>query len=90
MNPEIGETICKILEKRCDLETHVKLDDGRKIVVWNIAWGKDIGDEYDHITTNISPDPDCGHTVDFFYTSEVVEVIDPENNSLIIDEKKKT
>jgi len=68
MNPEVGETICKILEKRCGLETHIKLDDGRKIIVWNIAWGKDIGDEYDHITTNISPEPDCEHTVDLFYT----------------------
>jgi len=90
MNPVLGETICKILEKRSGLETLVKLDDGRKITVWNIAWGKDIGDEYDHITTNISPEPSCDHTVDFFYTSEVVGVIDPENNNIIIDEMKKT
>ena len=47
------------------------------LTVWNIAWGYDIGDEYAHITTNISPAMKDA-SVDFFYTNDILEIINAE------------
>ena len=43
--------------------------------VLNIAWGYDAGDSYAHITTNISPSVP-GLETDFFFTAEVIAVLD--------------
>lgn len=65
-----------LLQRQDGIRTEVALDDGRRISVWNIAWGYDLDDEYAHITTNCSPfvgqEP-----LDFFFTNEVVEVRQP-------------
>jgi hypothetical protein len=45
--------------------------------VRNIAWGYDIGDEFAHVTTNVSPAVE-GASIDFFFTSEVRAVIDED------------
>ena len=67
---------------RDGMPTAVLLADGRSLLVWNIAWGYDMGDEYAHITTNCSPfvgkEP-----MDFFYTDEVIEVRDVDTGALL-------
>jgi len=66
--------IIDTFQSRDGLETKVQLKNGRLISVWNIAWGYDIGDEFAHITTNISPNIDNA-TVDFFFTNEISKIL---------------
>ena len=84
MNKEQGKTIVKILEKRCGTPTSVYLDDGQVFLVNDIAWGYDMGDEFAHITTNISP-PQDDVKVNFFYVNEVVKIIDTGTGQLIYE-----
>jgi hypothetical protein len=63
------------------LATKVVLRSGRELMVYNVAWGYDMDDAVAHITTNISPNvPDVG--MDFFFASDVVQIVDPENGAL--------
>ncbi len=44
-----------------------------------------MGDEFDHVTTNISPGPSDEHTVDFFFTSEVTRMEDEQSGRVLFD-----
>jgi len=66
---------------RC-VATLVVLRDGRWLIVHNIAWGYDMGDQYAHITSNISPSM-AGDPIDFFLTSGVREALDPAGTLLL-------
>ncbi len=66
--------ILEQLKRRDGIETEIILKDGTKLIVWNIAWGYDLGDEFAHITTNISPNIENAE-IDFFYTNEIKEII---------------
>ena len=48
----------------------------------NIAWGQDMGDDFEHLTSNISPSAD-GATIDLFFTDEVVRVVDPQSGYIL-------
>ena len=78
LDPKTAETALKILRRREPFATTVQLSGDRTITVFNVAWGRDMGEEYDHVTTNISPEPDGEHSIDFFHTSEIEVLIDPE------------
>ena len=80
--PPKDGTLIEILTKRDGQDAVAKLEDGRCLNMWNIAWGYDTGDEFAHITTNISP-PDEAHDADFFFTSELAALIDPETDAMI-------
>ena len=71
-----------LLQRRDGVATVVVLRDGRRMVVYDIAWGYDLGDEWAHVTTNISPGR-AGASVDVFSTGEVVSVIDPDTGNVI-------
>ncbi|MBF7091264.1 hypothetical protein IUY40_06905 [Flavobacterium sp. ALJ2] len=71
------KNIIDIFKSRDGHETKVELKNGRLISVWNIAWGYDIGDEFAHITTNISPNIDNA-TIDFFFTNEINKILTDE------------
>lgn len=71
------KSIIDIFKSRDGLETKVELKNGRLISVWNIAWGYDIGDEFAHITTNISPNIDNA-TIDFFFTNDISRILTDE------------
>lgn len=68
------QRIINLLKSRTGIEAKVELKDGRLISIWNIAWGYDMGDEFAHITTNISPNID-NVTTDFFYTNEIHKIL---------------
>ena len=51
-------------------------------MIFNIAWGYDIGDEFSHVTTNVSPDV-AGAEIDFFSTEDVASVVDPETGGVL-------
>ncbi|MEV6601986.1 hypothetical protein AB0M36_34805 [Actinoplanes sp. NPDC051346] len=73
--PALDKDLVKLLHDRGGVETVVMLQDGRRLVVFDIAWGYDLGDQWAHVTTNISPGRE-GAAVNLFWTNEVVSVID--------------
>jgi hypothetical protein len=78
----LDEDLVKLLHDRDGVETVVMLQDGRRLVVYDIAWGYDLGDQWAHVTANIGPGRE-GTAVDLFWTSAVVSVIDPDTGRKI-------
>ncbi len=60
----------------------MELSGSRVLDVFNIAWGGDIGDEYEHITSNISPNVE-GASVDLFFTDEIARIVDPVSGAVL-------
>jgi hypothetical protein len=52
------------------------------LTVFNIAWGYDMGDEYSHVTSNVSPAVE-GSAVDWFFTNDVDHVLDPATGAIL-------
>ena len=67
------ENIINFLKKRDGIETVIELINGKKFSVWNIAWGYDHGDEFAHITTNISPNIKSTE-IHVFYSNEIKQI----------------
>jgi hypothetical protein len=82
-NPEpLDQDLIDLLRARDATLTIVRLASGESLSVWNIAWGYDFYDAHAHVTTNISPSID-GEAFDFFFTHEVLEVVDPLSDQLL-------
>jgi hypothetical protein len=64
-----------LLMRREGIPTLVTLNSGLQVTVHNIAWGYDIGDQYAHVTTNISPRI-ASASIDFFFTSDIRSIAD--------------
>lgn len=79
--PPADELVIDLLSSRDGQLTEVFLRDGRLYRVFNIAWGYDMGDEYAHVTSNISPSVE-GEPVDLFRTSEIAIIRDPPETVL--------
>lgn len=58
------------------------LSGNRSLSVFNVAWGEDMGDDFEHLTSNISPAFDSA-AVDLFFTDEVETVIDSETGTVV-------
>ena len=86
MEIEQGKTIVKILENRCGQSTMVYLEDGQILNVNDIVYGYDLGEDFAHITTNISPPVD-GIEIDFFYVNQVIKIEDSEVGKIIYARK---
>jgi hypothetical protein len=71
-----------ILQQRDGMLTTLRLINGTENVVKDIAWGYDLGDEYAHITTNVSPGGD-GLPIDFFYSDAVIGLADTVTGEVI-------
>lgn len=85
MNPKIGETVTQIFAKRCGVWSNVTLKGGKLICVFDVAAGRDLGDEYDHFTTNCSPGPVDDADVHFFYANEVIKIEDGLSGDVLFD-----
>jgi hypothetical protein len=81
-SPAHCRLIVPLLKARDGQSTKLELSGPRSLEVFNIAWGEDIGDDYEHITTNISPEVN-GTTVDLFFADEVASVIDPASGKIL-------
>jgi hypothetical protein len=68
-----GEYAVKLLLSRNGTESIVTLGNGTVLRVLNIVPGRDAGDEFDHISTNVA-DAHMNGESDFFYVSEVREI----------------
>jgi hypothetical protein len=74
--------IIDLFLERDGLHSIVKLENDLVRDVWDIAWGYDDGYEFAHITTNISPGL-ADRPVDFFYSSEIVEIKDALSEEIL-------
>ena len=74
--------IVPLLRGRDGLSTRVELAEQRVLDVFNIAWGTDMADDFEHITSNISPTVG-GATVDLFFTDEVIRIVDPDLGTIL-------
>jgi hypothetical protein len=74
--------VVPLLQGRDGSKTKVELSGRRTLDVLNIAWGEDIGDDYEHITSNISPSAD-GRPFDLFFTDEIVRIMDPVSGAVL-------
>ena len=83
MTPDEEKMLITLLSERDGLLSIVELKDRKRLSVWNIAWGYDSGDDFAHVTTNISPNHD-GYPIDFFSTSDVVRLLDPSTDQELI------
>jgi hypothetical protein len=83
MPSPVDADLINLLVQRDGMTTEVVLRDDTRLSIVNIAWGYDEGDVHAHVTTNISPDvPDA--SVDFFFTNEVVLVVDPSTGIVLL------
>lgn len=78
--------VLKVLRARDGVGTQITLWDGRKVSVWNIAEGYDIGEAYSNLTTNISPSIE-GATIDLINTSKIAQVSDPLTQEVLYESK---
>lgn len=83
MEQELPDPVTTILRERDGVPTVAVTAAGRRYLVHNIAWGRDMGESRDHITTNISPSPSCEHDVDFFKTCEILTLLAAESGAVL-------
>jgi hypothetical protein len=83
MTPDEDKKLIRILTARDATLTKVELRNSQILDVWNIAWGYDMSDDFAHVTTNISPEQD-GYSIEFFFTTDVVKVVDPAKSVVLI------
>lgn len=81
-SPDHSSLLVPLLQRRDGLETGVELSADRIVAVFNIAWGQDQGESYEHISTNVSPEI-AGANFDFFFTEEVSRVVDPATQEML-------
>ena len=81
-SPAHCRLVTQVLRARDGVKTRVELSADRTLDVLNVAEGQDVGDDYEHITTNISPDI-AGCTVDLFFTDEVARIVDPWSGDVL-------
>ena len=79
--------IIEVFKTTDQLEKAVYLDNNTILKVFNIAWGYDIGDDFAHITTNISPKI-RNSDIDYFYTNEIQKIEDGTNGKILYDREK--
>ena len=82
MVPGSGIELVELLERRDGRLTLLELADGRTIRSFNIAAGRDLGDEWEHFTLNISPRIE-GEDVDWLSTADVLTARDPDESKLL-------
>jgi hypothetical protein len=84
ITPGLGAPIVEALSARTGLPTRVEMRDGTNYRVLNVCWGRDMGEDWDHVYANISPKLE-GESFDFFHTNEVARLVDPGTNEVLMD-----
>ncbi|MBN2730513.1 MAG: hypothetical protein JXR53_14915 [Bacteroidales bacterium] len=82
MKPHDKDVITALV-RRDEVKTMVVLENGQSLEVHNITYNYDDGDDFAYITTNISPE--IGNSFDFFYTNEIIRIIDPEDGTVLFE-----
>lgn len=82
MTQPVDADLVDLLVSREGIPTLATLNSGERLIVLNIAWGYDDGDQHAHVTTNVSPAVD-GASVQLFSTSDIRSVADVTGQALI-------
>ncbi len=82
MKPHDKDVITALV-RRDEINTMVILQNGESLVVNNITYGYDDDEDYAHITINISPE--TGDPIEFFFSNEIVKIIDPEDKRVLFE-----
>jgi hypothetical protein len=72
----LGAPIRKLLESRSGKLTLLRMANGEELEVFDVAWGRDAGDFWEHVTVNCSPNVK-GRPIHFIMMSDVEAAIDP-------------
>lgn len=79
---EADLAILSVLSQHDGTEVVVVTRSGDRFSVWNIAWGYDAGDEWSHVSTNVSPWIEDAR-FDFFTTDVVARIVDPASRAVL-------
>ena len=86
--PGKGSEIVALLESRHGLLTEVVLKGGKRVRFRSVAWGRDMGDDWEHVNLFVSVDPPPSRDDQFCSTSEIVEVLDPASRERLFPTSK--
>jgi len=82
--PGLGIGIVELLEARDGQKTLIVLEDGQTLEAYDCAAGRDMGDEWEHVSINTSPlFPE--RDFHFLMTSDIVRIIDPNNDATLYE-----
>lgn len=84
ITPGRGEHLVRLLRSRDGRLTRVTLTSGETLDVYDIASGRDLGAEWEHVTTNCSP-PVEGRPIHSMTTSEIVRIEAPETGAVLFE-----
>lgn len=82
ITPGLGAPIVGILERRTGIKTLVEMTSGQTYSVFNVCWGRDMGEDWEHVSANISPFVE-GASFDFFLTQDVAKLMDPDTDLVL-------
>jgi len=82
ISPGRGATLVKLLLERTGIPTTLHLEDGAHIVAHNCAWGRDFGNDWEHLSLNVSPEIE-GVAFEVVSGGEVAEIIDPASGEVL-------
>lgn len=80
--PGRGFQLVNLLDARAGQLTLLELSNGSVLRAFNSAYGRDMGEEWEHTTLNISPDVP-GEEITFLATNEVARAIDPDTSEIL-------
>ena len=83
INEGLGAPIRKLLESRTGKLTLLRMASGEELEVFDVAWGRDAGDFWEHVTANSSPSVK-GRPVHFIMMSDVEAAIDPTTREVLL------
>jgi hypothetical protein len=82
-----GAPLRKLLQQRDGQATAVLLADGRELLVYDVSWGRDAGDWWEHVICNTSLESmQTLREIYFFRLSEVVNLRDPETQEVLLSQ----
>ena len=82
--PGFGIEIVELLEARNGLMTLVEMANGQTIEAYDSAAGRDMGEDWEHVTLNASP-PIDGRDIHFVMTSDIIRILDPTNGATLYE-----
>ena len=82
----LGAPIRKLLEARNGKLTLLRMANGKELEIFDVAWGRDTGDLWEHVTANISPSVG-GRPVHFLIMSDVEAAIDPTTREVLVEQE---
>jgi hypothetical protein len=85
LKPGLGAPLLEVLVERRGQPTIVRLASGNDLIVYDVVWGRDLGDVWEHVTANASP-PMPDREIETFWMSDVVSIVDPDTRRVLAEQ----